>query len=286
MKCFDVFKSDSRFIQASFCLTKMWKPAWRWRWLGCQGTPRRNIAPSGPPPPTPLTLCGTRSHLFLKRCVRVTCNLIWPNIFVFVAHRSCFQKWPLWELRLTKKMVNSWDTGSSHLMPSNQVSETKKKKLSAWCFIYIIHHTTKQHWVTQGHRGWANRFQAVSGLEGCCLALNWLRLVLLPAGFHHICLHSESNMPLTLPALFVYIEVKDYIPAAFAGASSFLFFKGEFERKADLIVLCLLPFSFVCLLSAHVWVEKKKNPDVLQISQMLYSIQQRAQRKPQRPRRR
>lgn len=25
-------------------------------------------------------------------------------------------------------------------------------------------------------------------------------------------------MPLTLPALFVYIEVKDYIPAAFAGA--------------------------------------------------------------------
>lgn len=38
------------------------------------------------------------------------------------------------------------------------------------------------------------------------------------AGFHHICLRSESNMPLTLPALFVYIEVKDYIPAAFAGA--------------------------------------------------------------------
>ncbi|KAJ4939241.1 hypothetical protein JOQ06_028697 [Pogonophryne albipinna] len=28
----------------------------------------------------------------------------------------------------------------------------------------------------------------------------------------------ESNMPLTLPALFVYIEVKDYIPAAFAGS--------------------------------------------------------------------
>lgn len=101
----------------------------------------------------------------------------------------------------------------------------------AWCFIYIIHHTTKQHWVTHGHRGWANRFQAVSGLEGCCLALNSLRLVLLPAGFQHICLHSESNMPLTLPALFVYIEVKDYIPAAFAGASSFLFFKGEFKKR-------------------------------------------------------
>uniref|UniRef100_A0AAQ6II69 Phosphoinositide phospholipase C n=1 Tax=Anabas testudineus TaxID=64144 RepID=A0AAQ6II69_ANATE len=40
----------------------------------------------------------------------------------------------------------------------------------------------------------------------------------IQSGFHHICLRSESNMPLTLPALFVYIEVKDYIPAAFAGA--------------------------------------------------------------------
>lgn len=29
-------------------------------------------------------------------------------------------------------------------------------------------------------------------------------------------------MPLTLPALFVYIEVKDYIPAAFAGAGVFI----------------------------------------------------------------
>lgn len=36
-------------------------------------------------------------------------------------------------------------------------------------------------------------------------------------GFQHICLRSESNMPLTLPSLFVHIEVKDYIPAAFAG---------------------------------------------------------------------
>uniref|UniRef100_A0AAQ4P7M5 Phosphoinositide phospholipase C n=1 Tax=Gasterosteus aculeatus aculeatus TaxID=481459 RepID=A0AAQ4P7M5_GASAC len=40
----------------------------------------------------------------------------------------------------------------------------------------------------------------------------------IQSGFHHICLRSESNMPLTLPALFVYIEVKDYIPAAFAAS--------------------------------------------------------------------
>ncbi|XP_047466934.1 1-phosphatidylinositol 4,5-bisphosphate phosphodiesterase beta-2 [Mugil cephalus] len=43
------------------------------------------------------------------------------------------------------------------------------------------------------------------------------------SGFHHICLRSESNMPLTLPALFVYIEVKDYIPAAFADFTDALF---------------------------------------------------------------
>ncbi|XP_037550981.1 1-phosphatidylinositol 4,5-bisphosphate phosphodiesterase beta-2 [Nematolebias whitei] len=45
----------------------------------------------------------------------------------------------------------------------------------------------------------------------------------IQSGFHHICLHSESNMPLTLPALFVYIEVKDYIPAAFADFTDALF---------------------------------------------------------------
>ncbi|CAB1335109.1 unnamed protein product, partial [Coregonus sp. 'balchen'] len=45
----------------------------------------------------------------------------------------------------------------------------------------------------------------------------------LQSGFQHICLRSESNMPLTLPALFVYIEVKDYIPAAFADFTDALF---------------------------------------------------------------
>ncbi|CAL9686384.1 unnamed protein product [Knipowitschia caucasica] len=45
----------------------------------------------------------------------------------------------------------------------------------------------------------------------------------IQSGFHHICLRSESNIPLTLPALFVYIEVKDYIPAAFADFTDALF---------------------------------------------------------------
>ncbi|XP_061751423.1 1-phosphatidylinositol 4,5-bisphosphate phosphodiesterase beta-2 [Nerophis ophidion] len=45
----------------------------------------------------------------------------------------------------------------------------------------------------------------------------------IQSGFHHICLRSESNKPLTMPALFVYIEVKDYIPAAFADFTDALF---------------------------------------------------------------
>ncbi|XP_048830169.1 1-phosphatidylinositol 4,5-bisphosphate phosphodiesterase beta-2 [Brienomyrus brachyistius] len=45
----------------------------------------------------------------------------------------------------------------------------------------------------------------------------------LQSGYQHICLRSESNVPLTLPSLFVYIEVKDYIPAAFADFSDALF---------------------------------------------------------------
>ncbi|KAM6961312.1 1-phosphatidylinositol 4,5-bisphosphate phosphodiesterase beta-2 [Aplochiton taeniatus] len=45
----------------------------------------------------------------------------------------------------------------------------------------------------------------------------------LQSGFQHICLRSESNMPLTMPALFVHIEVKDYIPAAFADFTDALF---------------------------------------------------------------
>uniref|UniRef100_A0A8C5GYX7 1-phosphatidylinositol 4,5-bisphosphate phosphodiesterase n=1 Tax=Gouania willdenowi TaxID=441366 RepID=A0A8C5GYX7_GOUWI len=40
----------------------------------------------------------------------------------------------------------------------------------------------------------------------------------IQSGFHHIALRSESNMVLTLPGIFVYIEVKDYIPAAFSSS--------------------------------------------------------------------
>ncbi|XP_009991846.1 PREDICTED: 1-phosphatidylinositol 4,5-bisphosphate phosphodiesterase beta-2 [Chaetura pelagica] len=41
-------------------------------------------------------------------------------------------------------------------------------------------------------------------------------VIAVHAGYHHICLRSESNMPLTMPALFVYLEIKDYVPDAWA----------------------------------------------------------------------
>ncbi|XP_030306902.1 1-phosphatidylinositol 4,5-bisphosphate phosphodiesterase beta-2 isoform X1 [Calypte anna] len=41
-------------------------------------------------------------------------------------------------------------------------------------------------------------------------------VVAVHAGYHHICLRSESNMPLTMPSLFVYLEIKDYVPDAWA----------------------------------------------------------------------
>ncbi|XP_059560905.1 1-phosphatidylinositol 4,5-bisphosphate phosphodiesterase beta-2 [Myotis daubentonii] len=38
----------------------------------------------------------------------------------------------------------------------------------------------------------------------------------LNSGYHHLCLRSESNMPLTMPALFVLLEMKDYVPDTWA----------------------------------------------------------------------
>lgn len=39
----------------------------------------------------------------------------------------------------------------------------------------------------------------------------------LCTGYHYISLRNEKNQALTLPALFVYVEVKDYVPDTFAG---------------------------------------------------------------------
>ncbi|NWV29947.1 PLCB2 phosphodiesterase, partial [Origma solitaria] len=41
-------------------------------------------------------------------------------------------------------------------------------------------------------------------------------IIAMHPGYRHVCLRSESNMPLTMPALFVFLEIKDYVPDAWA----------------------------------------------------------------------
>ncbi|KAI1895437.1 hypothetical protein AGOR_G00106270 [Albula goreensis] len=65
----------------------------------------------------------------------------------------------------------------------------------------------------------------------------------IQSGFHHICLRSESNMPLTLPSLFVYIDIKDYIPAAFADFTDALFNPTGTEKTAKPHEEYLSPFE-------------------------------------------
>uniref|UniRef100_A0A8C8RMW2 1-phosphatidylinositol 4,5-bisphosphate phosphodiesterase n=1 Tax=Pelusios castaneus TaxID=367368 RepID=A0A8C8RMW2_9SAUR len=43
-------------------------------------------------------------------------------------------------------------------------------------------------------------------------------IIAVHSGYHHICLRSDSNMPLTMPSLFVYLEMKDYVPDSWAGS--------------------------------------------------------------------
>ncbi|EHH27205.1 hypothetical protein EGK_17356 [Macaca mulatta] len=61
----------------------------------------------------------------------------------------------------------------------------------------------------------------------------------LNSGYHHLCLHSESNMPLTMPALFVFLEMKDYVPGAWADltvalANPIKFFSAHDKRSVKL----------------------------------------------------
>ncbi|XP_072193486.1 1-phosphatidylinositol 4,5-bisphosphate phosphodiesterase beta-2 [Excalfactoria chinensis] len=64
-------------------------------------------------------------------------------------------------------------------------------------------------------------------------------VIAVHSGYHHVCLRSESNMPLTMPSLFVYLEVKDYVPDAWADLTIALsnpikFFNLQEKRSASL----------------------------------------------------
>ncbi|XP_052551315.1 1-phosphatidylinositol 4,5-bisphosphate phosphodiesterase beta-2 isoform X1 [Tympanuchus pallidicinctus] len=64
-------------------------------------------------------------------------------------------------------------------------------------------------------------------------------IIAVHSGYHHVCLRSESNMPLTMPSLFVYLEVKDYVPDAWADLTIALsnpikFFNLQEKRSVNL----------------------------------------------------
>ncbi|XP_067894492.1 1-phosphatidylinositol 4,5-bisphosphate phosphodiesterase beta-2-like [Heterodontus francisci] len=60
-----------------------------------------------------------------------------------------------------------------------------------------------------------------------------LPVTALQTGYRHISLRSETNQPLTMPTLFVHIEVKDYVP----------------DTWADLTKALADPIQFVCTLN-------------------------------------
>ncbi|XP_068961836.1 1-phosphatidylinositol 4,5-bisphosphate phosphodiesterase beta-2 [Petaurus breviceps papuanus] len=62
----------------------------------------------------------------------------------------------------------------------------------------------------------------------------------LQSGYHHLCLRSESNMPLTMPALFVFLEMKDYVPDTWADltvalANPIKFFNAQDKKSVKLM---------------------------------------------------
>ncbi|XP_075469488.1 1-phosphatidylinositol 4,5-bisphosphate phosphodiesterase beta-2 isoform X3 [Ascaphus truei] len=63
------------------------------------------------------------------------------------------------------------------------------------------------------------------------------------SGYHHICLRSESNMPLTMPSLFVYVEVKDYIPDTWADLTHALSNPIKFLKAHDKQLLMVKDLS-------------------------------------------
>uniref|UniRef100_A0A8C0ELH5 1-phosphatidylinositol 4,5-bisphosphate phosphodiesterase n=1 Tax=Bubo bubo TaxID=30461 RepID=A0A8C0ELH5_BUBBB len=86
-------------------------------------------------------------------------------------------------------------------------------------------------------------------------------VIAVHSGYHHVCLRSESNMPLTMPSLFVYLEVKDYVPDAWADLTIALsnpikFFSLQDKRSVKLKDGSVeLPFPCYLAPLLRTWVE-------------------------------
>lgn len=60
-------------------------------------------------------------------------------------------------------------------------------------------------------------FQLLPGFIINWIVVSLFYLFFSVIGYRYIGLRNEKNQSLTLPAIFVYIEVKDYVPDTFAG---------------------------------------------------------------------
>ncbi|NWR35023.1 PLCB2 phosphodiesterase, partial [Tachuris rubrigastra] len=86
-------------------------------------------------------------------------------------------------------------------------------------------------------------------------------VIAMHSGYHHVCLRSESNMPLTMPSLFVFLELKDYVPDAWADLTIALsnpikFFNMQDKRSVKLKDAAEeVSSSRVCSLEHLAWIQ-------------------------------
>ncbi|NXH95003.1 PLCB2 phosphodiesterase, partial [Pachycephala philippinensis] len=86
-------------------------------------------------------------------------------------------------------------------------------------------------------------------------------IIAMHPGYHHVCLRSESNMPLTMPALFVFLEIKDYVPDAWADLTIALTNPIKFFSLQDKRLVKLkdasgeVSFSRFCSLEHLAWIQ-------------------------------
>ncbi|NXA57847.1 PLCB2 phosphodiesterase, partial [Mohoua ochrocephala] len=93
-------------------------------------------------------------------------------------------------------------------------------------------------------------------------------IIAIHPGYHHVCLRSESNMPLTMPALFVFLEIKDYVPDAWADLTIALTNPIKFFNLQDKRLVRLkdasgeVSFSRFCSLEHLAW----NHPEIMEFS--------------------
>lgn len=134
------------------------------------------------------------------------------------------------------------------MTPSNQVSETKKEKKKALCLILHLHNTSYFIKAALNHPGPPRLGEQVSSSLRIGELLPWpefTEVCLIACRFpSHLPAQREQHAAHAAVSLCVH-RGQGLHPRCICRCK-FCFFSREFENKADLIVLCSLPSSFVC----------------------------------------